>query len=445
MEQINFDNALKISKETVARWEGISLLTSVTLIRDVFGKISFLLESKKTDIDLEALTALLAGRLQGYFGKQILVTGMGDDFTKEIIEDIETLRLSYSDNDKNDSVKWYVLERPLAKKAWLELNKNIKPAWGYEDVLLNDYPKIITFYSFKGGMGRTTALAGVALCLAMQGKKVVMIDTDVEAPGAGSLFFDYNEIESGVLDYIIEKPLEEKIDMKRYLLKVDDQILTSDMNGEIYLMPASKVNENYLQKLARIDYQDNRPGYLKSIIEELLNDIKNTITDLDYILLDARAGFHDMGGIVTTQLSHGVVLFGSQSNQSWDGLKQVVHALARSQSEPLPVAMVSSMCPGFTKADYHSYHKSFLEQSYNIFLEEYYFQEEPAPAMMADDEPHTPIAIPWDDDLQYNIILYSGNPSDAIEKHRVQGLRSSLTKDPYKSVTERISQWFENE
>jgi MinD-like ATPase involved in chromosome partitioning or flagellar assembly len=42
---------------------------------------------------------------------------------------------------------------------------------------------IITFYSYKGGTGRTMALANLAWVLASNDKKVLLIDWDLEAPG----------------------------------------------------------------------------------------------------------------------------------------------------------------------------------------------------------------------------------------------------------------------
>jgi len=42
---------------------------------------------------------------------------------------------------------------------------------------------VTTFYSFKGGVGRTMALVNVAVELALQGKRVVAVDFDLEAPG----------------------------------------------------------------------------------------------------------------------------------------------------------------------------------------------------------------------------------------------------------------------
>jgi cellulose biosynthesis protein BcsQ len=41
----------------------------------------------------------------------------------------------------------------------------------------------ITFYSFKGGVGRTMSLLNVACILAGRGRRVLMIDFDLEAPG----------------------------------------------------------------------------------------------------------------------------------------------------------------------------------------------------------------------------------------------------------------------
>lgn len=107
-------------------------------------------------------------------------------------------------------------------------------------------------------MGRTTALAGIALNLIEQNKNVMMIDMDIEAPGLSTLFFDDIVVEKGLLDYLIERPLNEQCDIHDYVLEVTDPALLKENDGNLYLMPAGKVDETYLQKLARIDYQDNR-------------------------------------------------------------------------------------------------------------------------------------------------------------------------------------------
>src|SRR5436189_50223 len=51
--------------------------------------------------------------------------------------------------------------------------------------------KIITFYSYKGGTGRSMALANVAWILASQGKRVLIVDWDLEAPGQHRYFHPF--------------------------------------------------------------------------------------------------------------------------------------------------------------------------------------------------------------------------------------------------------------
>jgi Mrp family chromosome partitioning ATPase len=48
--------------------------------------------------------------------------------------------------------------------------------------------RIVTFYSYKGGVGRTFALANLAVLLARRGKRVLLMDWDLEAPGLHRYF-----------------------------------------------------------------------------------------------------------------------------------------------------------------------------------------------------------------------------------------------------------------
>ncbi|HUU23744.1 MAG TPA: P-loop NTPase, partial [Phycisphaerae bacterium] len=48
---------------------------------------------------------------------------------------------------------------------------------------MSSFPYIFTFYSFKGGVGRSMAVLNVAYDLAGRGRNVLILDMDLEAPG----------------------------------------------------------------------------------------------------------------------------------------------------------------------------------------------------------------------------------------------------------------------
>src|SRR3712207_6018804 len=69
--------------------------------------------------------------------------------------------------------------------------------------------QVVTFYSYKGGTGRTMALANVAWILAAAGKRVLVADWDLEAPGlhrflAPFLAGDAADGAPGIIDLVRE-------------------------------------------------------------------------------------------------------------------------------------------------------------------------------------------------------------------------------------------------
>ena len=69
--------------------------------------------------------------------------------------------------------------------------------------------RVVTFYSFKGGTGRTMALANVAWILAANGKRVLVVDWDLESPGLHRFYHPFMDGEvmasaSGIIDMIRE-------------------------------------------------------------------------------------------------------------------------------------------------------------------------------------------------------------------------------------------------
>lgn len=437
---ITFNNALEEARRIILSWSGLNLLGSVTIIRDVFGKLAFLLENttypdyaKRTELE-----NILTRNLQGYYSGNIYWEEAPDKKYKKPIVDM--MREGRAEWCEIQNIKFYLSERPIAKKAWVlkKADFGSDAVWPYEEALQKEKPRVITFYSFKGGMGRTTTLASAALQLARKGKNVMMVDTDIEAPGLATLFFDEDAIRNGVLDYLLEHPLS-GADISDYVLDVTEPTLLAEGDGNLYVLPAGKVDKNYLQKLARIDYQDHREDALRDALCGMLEAIRNRYP-VDYILIDARAGFHDMGGIAVAQLPHGAALFGNDSRQSWDGMTRVIHTVAACHTDNIPILIADCMCENTTSASFVTAKEHFIQKAYTVCSENYYAEEQPIPGIDAEGVAHSPVFLPYDASLRQEIVLYSTEGAQGDE--RVRAFAERLRGEAYKSVVDRMEAWF---
>lgn len=449
---VTFNNVLDKAYGCILRWNGKECLNSVTVIRDVFGKISFLMDNKTNPEDSEKndLAIILENDLKSYFNKKIYWKKLGHK-NKNEEKKIEPIIKMIEDERKEwkieEGITFYLSERPIAKKAWVKTQLTQNSVWPYEEAVSENGIKVITFYSFKGGMGRTTALAGVALSLARQKFNVMMLDTDIEAPGLATLFFDDEFVQAGVLDYLLEHTITSERNIEEYVLDVTDSVLLDEEDGHLYLMPAGKVDENYLQKLARIDYQDNRAGFLENSLKELLREIKSNY-EVDYILIDARAGFHDMGGIVVSRIPHGTVLFGNGSRQSWDGITQVLRTIAESHEDDFPLMLVDAMCEKPTSAEYTRSKDAYIRKAYTICMENYYDADGSVPGIEAEGEAHYPEFVPFDDALLHGIELFSTGNREQDERAKAYKellVGNSPTGEAYRRIAGRIKGWFGEE
>src|ERR1700730_17613040 len=103
---------------------------------------------------------------------------------------------------------------------------------------------VVTFYSYKGGVGRTLALVNTAFRLASRGKRVFVLDFDLEAPGvdAFTLFRD-GQSRSGIVEYISSFIAEEKIEpLDGFVSEIDPG---KTHPGKVFFMGAGRKDDNY--------------------------------------------------------------------------------------------------------------------------------------------------------------------------------------------------------
>ncbi len=189
-------------------------------------------------------------------------------------------------------------------------------------------PLFVTFYSFKGGVGRTTALGFAAKGLVAEGLRVVAIDFDLEAPGLSFLFPSGVGGEMGLLDYLYQRYLtpEDNIPDIRDCI----QLVNINAPGELFIVPAGEYDENYIHKLADLDVSVfYRRG--RNPLHDLFSDIISAI-DPDVILIDARTGFNAMSAVALFDRSDLAMICFSATDQSFAGLELIAKAVQRHRS-----------------------------------------------------------------------------------------------------------------
>ncbi|MBI5418021.1 AAA family ATPase [Candidatus Poribacteria bacterium] len=122
-------------------------------------------------------------------------------------------------------------------------------------------PFFVTFYSFKGGVGRTIALVNTAVALAKQNKSVIIWDMDLEAPGIQNLpFFKplKSKIKGGFVDIVedFKKNNYQSIDEKKissYLIS-DPDFFQNDLK----LLPAGNLDTDYSKKFCNYSAKNKK-------------------------------------------------------------------------------------------------------------------------------------------------------------------------------------------
>lgn len=441
-----FQNAIIEAIQEIQALPDYSVINEVTIIRDVHGRLSFLLSSTKA-IDKARAEANLNSRIGRFSTGHILrVEDQQKDFMNSVITEIMQLREPLDLQGLTETGRWFLLERTIAKKSWMDHSHKHLPIWPYEDALAGRAPKVISFYSFKGGMGRTTTLAATAYCLARAGKNVLLVDADIEAPGLATVFLNESQINHGVVDYFLERQANDSFhagnSIQKYFAPFRNPQVVDHLLGSIFVIPAGKNDDDYLKKLSRVDCQDiqrdNIKNTLNALIKESVSWLESHDFGIDYVLMDARAGFHDIGGVVLSQLPHGAVLFGRGDAQSWNGLKEAIRLAATAQNDRISILIVDSMFND-TDSGSEDAKRSFKMDSF-MYCREPYYDTDALPGIDAENEAHSPVFIPYSPALNGTITLLSDG--SGRQDQNVDTLTRLFSGTTYEEIVRRICDWF---
>jgi MinD-like ATPase involved in chromosome partitioning or flagellar assembly len=220
--------------------------------------------------------------------------------------------------------------------------------------------KIVTFYSYKGGTGRSMALANVAWILATNNQRVLLVDWDLEAPGLHRYLYPFLEDKQltsslGVINLVQEYQstvikdvtsttgaqtlpaawYEERADILRYTTELT---FPFEGSGKIHFIPAGTQDASYATLVNRFNWQqlfDKLGGF--HFFEAIKKQMR---AEYDYVLIDSRTGVSDTSGLCTVQFPDDVVVCFTLNNQSTEGASAIassIHAQRQPGDSPGPV------------------------------------------------------------------------------------------------------------
>lgn len=191
---------------------------------------------------------------------------------------------------------------------------------------------VCTFYSYKGGVGRSMALANVAALLARLGQKVLVVDWDLEAPGLEQYFGQSYRVQRkstpGLIDLIESFSAENDLDWR------DCRLNATIPKGEaVDIIHAGLDNAAYSDRLRSLNWDALFDGGFGRRLEDMRSAWKR---EYDYIFVDSRTGITDIGGICSILLPDYLVSMFTTSEQSIMGVRDTMMR-ARAAQKDLPL------------------------------------------------------------------------------------------------------------
>jgi MinD-like ATPase involved in chromosome partitioning or flagellar assembly len=164
--------------------------------------------------------------------------------------------------------------------------------------------KIVSVHSFRGGTGKSNTTANLAAICAMSGKRVGVVDTDVQSPGIHVLFgMDESQMVHSLNDYLWGKcAIKDTAHDVTKNLKVP-------VSGKVFLIPSSiKAGE-----IARVLREGYDVGLLNDGFQDLLTDL-----NLDILLIDTHPGLNEET-LLSIAISDALVIIMRPDQQDYQG------------------------------------------------------------------------------------------------------------------------------
>lgn len=408
MATIHFHDALRLAAMSL-RDGALPAEPKARVIRDVYGRLRFALNCPLADYPVEALAKLQQAQaaLGPYATNAEVLSHDSFSDPQSVFDSSDWHRTSVDlgvdeDDEQLGCVEIQLLDRQITGQDWLRPPLDGGAA----------HPHRFVFFGLKGGVGRSTALCMTAWGLAQRGKKVLLIDFDLESPGLSGLVLPATKgADFGVVDWFLEDAVGQGADILPRMVSASP--LAESTVGAIRVAAAMGVGElGYLSKLSRV-YADvpstSGPQRMGARMRNMVEQLEAQEAP-DVVLIDSRAGLHDLAAVAITSLADTALLFATDGIQSWSGFGQLFSHwqhrpdVAKHVRERLLI--VRALAP---KADREASVRGFQRQAYELFANTLY-DELPAdhgddselfhPGEKDESAPHFPVLVDWDERFQ---------------------------------------------
>lgn len=184
--------------------------------------------------------------------------------------------------------------------------------------------KIVAIHSFRGGTGKTNTTANIAAQAALRGKRVAVIDTDIQSPGIHVLF----GLDEQKMNHTLNEFLHGDCTIADVALNIGENVpdlpgLAKLKNKDIWLIPSS-INCAEISRILR-------DGYDVNLLNQGLHDIRKAL-ELDYLFIDTHPGLHETT-LLSLAISDMLIILLRPDQQDYQGTAVTV-TIARSLDVP---------------------------------------------------------------------------------------------------------------
>jgi septum site-determining protein MinD len=195
--------------------------------------------------------------------------------------------------------------------------------------------KIISFHSFRGGTGKSNTTANVATLLAAEGRRIGVVDTDIQSPGIHVLF----GVDQETLSHSLNDYLWGRCSIEQAAHDVTPN-LNASLEGRIFLIPSSIKPTD----IARVMHE----GYDVGLLNEGFRDLSGEL-GLDALLIDTHPGLNEET-LLSIAMSNALAIVMRPDQQDYEGTSVTV-SVARKLKVPRMMLVVNNTPPIFDVAE----------------------------------------------------------------------------------------------